>query len=200
MNYSISDGKVIKLGADNSLPLSPNDIQKMDAFFEQGTFNQKLDQVKDDAFLSLNDGGLLLLQQRTLSHLHSIQEKYELLKNGDESNDLFGAQVLNSIENDYEAFEQNFNILGEKFAEKELSNPSELDQENNNFLHELINSSKNIFQDVDNISKNENDSTLVNRFDIMVKSREELYENKVNQAVSEHTPLDNEKTFSFSPD
>lgn len=210
MNFSVLDNKVIKLDVDKNLPLSASDTKNLNLFFDQGTFNQKLDRVKNDSFLTLDNGGFDLMQQRTLSHLYAMQEKLNELKNNMDDldlssdldaavNDPYVAQVLESIDNDYELFEQNFNHFGEKSFEKESLNPVDGDQKNNDFIHGVINVSKDILQDIDALTQKENDSALVNRFDKVVKSREELYENKVNEGVTNNTPPENEKSFTFTP-
>lgn len=227
MNFSILDNKIVKLDANHNLPLSEHDTKKLDSFFDQGTFNQKLDRIKDDVPLTLDNGGFDLMQQRMLGHLHAMQEKFNALKNNDESrklissittgindnetpsiidekidalkNNPYASQIFKSIENNYELLEQNFQQFSEKTFEKESVSPSELDQENNNFSRNLISASKELLSNIDNISAKNNNSALVNRFDKVVKYKEELYENKVNVDVSNHVSPENEKTSIFTP-
>lgn len=222
MIFSIEDNKVIKSNVDNKLPLSERDSKSLVQFFEQGTFNQKLDHEKNDSFLTLDKGGLELMQQRTLGHLYAMQEKINELKNSEEAVELLShfnakaqnfneenlakfnndpdvSQVFESIQNDYELFEQNFSHFNEKSIENASTNPSDVDQNNNDFVDQVVNASKDILKDIDALSQKNNDNALVNRFDKVIKSMEEFHEDKQDVFINNEPTPKNENSYSFTP-
>lgn len=167
MNYSILNNNVERNEATSSIPLSPLDEKKLNNFFNQGTFNEKLDSKQPETFLSMVNGGLEVTYQAVLKHLHSVKENFDRIKpesiDGiepdknslktffeNQKNNPFIKQGLESIQSHYELFEQNFSELGDKIYKHLASNNEKLenDEVKHNIFKDIVNAAKGVVSDL----------------------------------------------------
>lgn len=190
MNYSILNNNVERNEAKSSVPLSPLDEKKLNNFFDQGTFNEKLDSNQPKSFLSMVNGGLDVAYQAVLKHLHSVKENFDLIKPESidgvtpdnntlktffesQKNNPFIKQGLESIQHHYELFEQNFSELGDKIYKHLASNNEKLenDESKHTIFKDIVNTTKGVVTDLSVIPEKPGQQTIEFSFNEMVEKQ-----------------------------
>lgn len=188
MNYSILNNNVERDEAKSSVPLSPLDEKKLNNFFDQGTFNEKLDSNQPKSFLSMVNGGLEVTYQAVLKHLHSAKEHFDLIKPESidgippdkntlktffetQKNNPFIKQGVESIQNHYELFEQNFSELGDKIYKYLASSNEKLenDEAKHTIFKDIVNTAKGVVSDFSVIPDKPGQQTVEFSFNEMVE-------------------------------